>query len=243
MDDSRMSSSYNEMRPSRTKKVPGRSFQAEQITRILSDKFQDSNASSAHMNSVAPTLDQNFTNIQKDSSTRREAKNKQNADDAAEANQEKKNGRWNQDEKDKFVQGKSYFTVKGEGYVVAIIIVVKLHTYAISHIFWSYHGASTATSFGSSSVVEVQKVNPQARTVAERLEAWFLDIGYRYRNQNGGWRSYTYPITYLCIALRLYGKDWKLVEKFIQTRTGAQIRSHAQKFFLYVNKTKGMDDD
>ena len=28
-------------------------------------------------------------------------------------------------------------------------------------------------------------------------------------------------------ALKLYGKDWKKVEKFIGTRSGAQIRSHA----------------
>jgi hypothetical protein len=28
-------------------------------------------------------------------------------------------------------------------------------------------------------------------------------------------------------ALKLFGKDWKKVEDFIGTRTGAQIRSHA----------------
>ena len=30
-----------------------------------------------------------------------------------------------------------------------------------------------------------------------------------------------------CIALKLFGKDWKRVEDYIGTRTGAQIRSHA----------------
>lgn len=28
-------------------------------------------------------------------------------------------------------------------------------------------------------------------------------------------------------GLRYYGKDWKRVEKFIGTRSGAQVRSHA----------------
>lgn len=32
-------------------------------------------------------------------------------------------------------------------------------------------------------------------------------------------------------AIRKFGKDWKMVEQYIETRTGAQIRSHAQKFF------------
>ncbi len=32
-------------------------------------------------------------------------------------------------------------------------------------------------------------------------------------------------------AIRRFGKDWKMVEQHIETRTGAQIRSHAQKFF------------
>ena len=33
-----------------------------------------------------------------------------------------------------------------------------------------------------------------------------------------------------------HGKDWKMVEKLIETRTGSQVRSHAQKFFLKLNK-------
>jgi len=34
----------------------------------------------------------------------------------------------------------------------------------------------------------------------------------------------------------MFGKDWKKVEDFIGTRTGAQIRSHAQKYFLRIEK-------
>lgn len=47
-----------------------------------------------------------------------------------------------------------------------------------------------------------------------------------------------FKITFL-IAMRLYGKDWKKVETHIGTRSGAQIRSHAQKFFNRVEKEFG----
>jgi len=32
-------------------------------------------------------------------------------------------------------------------------------------------------------------------------------------------------------GLKRFGKNWKLVEEHVGTRNGAQIRSHAQKFF------------
>lgn len=38
------------------------------------------------------------------------------------------------------------------------------------------------------------------------------------------------------LGLRLFGKSWKKVEKHIGSRTGAQIRSHAQKFFIRIKK-------
>ena len=37
-------------------------------------------------------------------------------------------------------------------------------------------------------------------------------------------------------GLKIYGKNWKKVEGFIGTRTGTQIRSHAQKFFNRIKK-------
>ena len=33
-------------------------------------------------------------------------------------------------------------------------------------------------------------------------------------------------------ALNLFGKNWKKVEEQVASRSGAQIRSHAQKYFL-----------
>lgn len=41
-------------------------------------------------------------------------------------------------------------------------------------------------------------------------------------------------LNYLDLAIRLYGKDWRKVEDFVKTRSGAQIRSHAQKYFIRI---------
>lgn len=46
-------------------------------------------------------------------------------------------------------------------------------------------------------------------------------------------------------GLTKFGKNWKKVEEHIGTRTGAQIRSHAQKFFIRLTKEfkKRVDKD
>jgi SHAQKYF class myb-like DNA-binding protein len=37
-------------------------------------------------------------------------------------------------------------------------------------------------------------------------------------------------------ALKLYGKNWKLVQKHVGTRSATQARSHAQKYFAKLEK-------
>ncbi|TNV82628.1 hypothetical protein FGO68_gene9147 [Halteria grandinella] len=44
-------------------------------------------------------------------------------------------------------------------------------------------------------------------------------------------------------AIFLFGKEWKKVEKHIGTRCGAQIRSHAQKFFNRMEEEGNVDVD
>ena len=47
--------------------------------------------------------------------------------------------------------------------------------------------------------------------------------------------------TYL--GLQLYGKDWKKIQALIGTRNGAQIRSHAQKFFIKIKKESDTNEN
>lgn len=41
----------------------------------------------------------------------------------------------------------------------------------------------------------------------------------------------------------MFGKDWKKVEDYIGTRTGAQIRSHAQKYFIRIEDELKADEN
>lgn len=42
-------------------------------------------------------------------------------------------------------------------------------------------------------------------------------------------------------GLKLFGKDWKKVEDYVGTRNGAQVRSHAQKFFKRLHREFTVD--
>jgi SHAQKYF class myb-like DNA-binding protein len=42
-------------------------------------------------------------------------------------------------------------------------------------------------------------------------------------------------------ALKLYGKDWNMIQSHIGTRTSIQIRSHAQKYFSKLFKEGKLD--
>ena len=56
----------------------------------------------------------------------------------------------------------------------------------------------------------------------------------------GRWRSEEHEL--FLKGLKLYGRDWKKIESLVGTRTGPQIRSHAQKYFNKINKEKEAND-
>jgi SHAQKYF class myb-like DNA-binding protein len=43
-------------------------------------------------------------------------------------------------------------------------------------------------------------------------------------------------------ALKLYGKNWEMIEKFVKTRDASHTRSHAQKFFTKLVKFLAGDE-
>jgi SHAQKYF class myb-like DNA-binding protein len=57
----------------------------------------------------------------------------------------------------------------------------------------------------------------------------------------GRWRKEEHDL--FLKGLELYGRDWKKIESLVGTRTGPQIRSHAQKYFNKVSKEKGISSE
>ena len=61
-------------------------------------------------------------------------------------------------------------------------------------------------------------------------------------SSNGRWtkqehEKFLLGTVFLTAGLQLYGRNWKKIEEIIGTRSGSQIRSHAQKFFLKTRKS------
>jgi len=44
-------------------------------------------------------------------------------------------------------------------------------------------------------------------------------------------------------GIEIYGRDWKLVSTHVKTRSTAQCRSHAQKYFIKLEKLRVATDD
>ena len=56
--------------------------------------------------------------------------------------------------------------------------------------------------------------------------------------QSNSMKNFSLVKLTLTKGLELFGKNWKKISDFVGTRTGSQIRSHAQKFFMKMNHKK-----
>ena len=57
--------------------------------------------------------------------------------------------------------------------------------------------------------------------------------------QHGRWTEEEHQL--FLEGLKLFNKDWRAIERYIGTRTCSQIRSHAQKFFMRLEKQHGIE--
>ena len=74
-------------------------------------------------------------------------------------------------------------------------------------------------------------VNYSYKSIAAFNQGYFSS--HTKDNGNSGrWKS-TEHIQFL-EGIKKHGKNWKLVEQHVPTRSGPQIRSHAQKFFKRI---------
>ena len=56
--------------------------------------------------------------------------------------------------------------------------------------------------------------------------------------QNKNMKNSSLVVLKVTTGLELFGKNWKKISDLVGTRTGSQIRSHAQKFFMKINNKK-----
>lgn len=60
------------------------------------------------------------------------------------------------------------------------------------------------------------------------------------KKDRGRWRPEEHDL--FLKGLEKYGRDWKKIESLVGTRTGPQIRSHAQKYFNKLSKEKEQNE-
>ena len=85
-------------------------------------------------------------------------------------------------------------------------------------------------SFSSRSSREERK----DRGVPPRSYPGYSEAGVKY--SQGRWSKEEH---YRFIeALKLFGKEWRRVQQHVATRTSTQARSHAQKFFVKLEKRR-----
>eukprot|EP00601_Ochromonadales_sp_CCMP2298_P002865 CAMPEP_0173175668 /NCGR_PEP_ID=MMETSP1141-20130122/4039_1 /TAXON_ID=483371 /ORGANISM="non described non described, Strain CCMP2298" /LENGTH=646 /DNA_ID=CAMNT_0014097935 /DNA_START=581 /DNA_END=2518 /DNA_ORIENTATION=+ len=58
---------------------------------------------------------------------------------------------------------------------------------------------------------------------------------------HGRWTNHEHEM--FVAALQVHGKKWKKVASMIKTRTAVQIRTHAQKYFIKMNKKDGEEEE
>lgn len=79
---------------------------------------------------------------------------------------------------------------------------------------------------GTDSVPETSPVHDNAKPSVKSSGRWTKEEHQRFID-----------------GVKKFGKNWKQVEEYVGTRTGAQVRSHAQKFFNKLEREQNLQPD
>lgn len=109
--------------------------------------------------------------------------------------------------------------------------------------------ATKTTSPGLASIEKTLDLNEDLKLTGKRVVQETSETKAGRDKATGRWTKAEHArflegkFNYLQIALKLYGKHWKLVEKHIGTRSGTQVRSHAQKYYMKIGAQKVKEEE
>ena len=75
----------------------------------------------------------------------------------------------------------------------------------------------------------------------EGYESSIDDLNEDQSEKNGRWTTEEHDR--FIQALKLYGKDYQKIEEHVGTRSAPQIRSHTQKFFHKLTRSKKLSSE
>jgi SHAQKYF class myb-like DNA-binding protein len=94
---------------------------------------------------------------------------------------------------------------------------------------------STKEEYNQEDLVLYNTILPIHNSIDDKDSNNYLNFGdEKEENLNGRWNQEEH-IRFIKGCL-LYGNNWKKVKKYVKTRSSAQIRSHAQKYLIKLNK-------
>ena len=94
---------------------------------------------------------------------------------------------------------------------------------------------STKEEYNQEDLVLYNTIHPIHNSIDDKDSNNSLNFGdEKEENLNGRWNQEEH-IRFIKGCL-LYGNNWKKVKKYVKTRSSAQIRSHAQKYLIKLNK-------
>lgn len=97
------------------------------------------------------------------------------------------------------------------------------------------------TSLKNTNIIRITPLN--SSSVTGRKEKGRVEEKYIGRWTRKEHKAFIKGRLMICLGLINYGKQWKLLQKSIPSRTIVQIRTHAQKFFIKLGEKLPKETD